>query len=107
MATDIGICLGRMLKGKSNELWKLQVQVPLLMAFFLGGVLGCFAHAEYKKHAMFFCVGMFGGIGLLYVWVIAFVRKETYWTALMGKQARSCIGISTSEPNGSEVDALV
>jgi hypothetical protein len=83
----------------------LQVQMPLLVAFFLGGVLGCFAHAEYEKHAMFFCVGIFGGIGLLYVGVIAFVRKETYWTALVGKEGKRCVGLDSCGLDGSEVDS--
>lgn len=84
MATDIGICLGRILKGKQNEVWKLQVQIPLLTAFFLGGVCGSIAHKHHSKHAMFIPAFIFGGIGIMYVLVIAYVRKESLWDALIG-----------------------
>lgn len=89
MATDIGICLGRIAKGKPNELWKLQVQIPLLLSFFVGGVAGCAAYAYLRKHAMFVCVGLFGGIGLLYIAVIAHFKEETYWDAMFGSEKTS------------------
>lgn len=85
MATDIGICLGRILKGKPNELWKLQVQVPLLCAFFLGGVMGAFAHELLHKHAMFVSVGLFVSISALYVVTLAHVNKESLYDAAFGR----------------------
>ena len=84
MATDIGICLGRILKGKPDELWKLQVQVPLLFAFFLGGVMGAFAHELLHKHAMFISVGLFSSISALYVATLAHVNKESLYDAAFG-----------------------
>lgn len=86
MATDIGICFGRILKGKPNELWKLQVQLPLLIAFFVGGVMGSLAHAAYGKHAMFISVALFGSIGLLYAATVAYYRNEHITDALCGME---------------------
>lgn len=83
MATDIGICFGRILKGKPNELWKLQVQIPLLVSFFLGGVFGSYAHAMYGKHAMFLCVALFASIGALYVCTVAHFKNESICSALL------------------------
>jgi hypothetical protein len=84
MATDIGICLGRILKGKPNEAWKLKLQLPLLASFFAGGVCGCLAHDRYAEYAMFIPVVIFGGIGAAYVAVIAHARQESLYSALWG-----------------------
>lgn len=84
MATDIGICFGRILKGKPNELWKLQVQIPLLASFFFGGIVGSLAHSAYGKHAMFICVALFGSIGALYAGTVAYFRKEHIISSLCG-----------------------
>lgn len=75
-----------MLKGKPNELWKLQVQLPLLVAFFVGGVMGAWAHAKYGIYAMFISVALFGTIGLLYAATVAYYRKEHMADALCGME---------------------
>lgn len=85
MATDIGICLGRILKGKQNEVWKLQVQVPLLCSFFAGGVVGALAHKELGKHTMFICAGLSASISAMYVVTLAYVRQESLYAAAFGK----------------------
>lgn len=85
MATDIGICLGRIWKGKPNEVWKLQVQLPLLCSFFAGGVVGAIAHKELGKHTMFICSGLSASIGVLYVVTLAYIRQESLYTAAFGK----------------------
>lgn len=82
MATDIGISLGRIAKGKSDEWWKIQMQAPLLIAFFSGGLCGTWAHRDLGKKTMFIPVFMFGSIGLLYVWVVAHARGESLYAAL-------------------------
>jgi len=85
MATDIGICLGRIVKGKPNEVWKLQVQLPLLSSFFAGGVTGALAHKELGKHTMFICAGMSASITVLYVLTLAYIRQESLYVAAFGK----------------------
>ncbi len=85
MATDIGICLGRIVKGKPNEVWKLQVQLPLLCSFFAGGVAGALAHKELGKHTMFICAGLSASITVLYVLTLAYIRKENLYAAAFGR----------------------
>lgn len=85
MATDIGICLGRIVKGKPNEVWKLQVQLPLLCSFFAGGVAGALAHKELGKYTMFICAGLSASIAVLYVVTLAYIRQESLYTAAFGK----------------------
>lgn len=85
MATDIGICLGRIAKGKPNEVWKLQVQMPLLCSFFAGGIVGALAHKELGKHTMFICAGMSASITVLYVVTLAYLRQESFYAAAFGR----------------------
>jgi uncharacterized membrane protein YoaK (UPF0700 family) len=37
--TDIGIIFGRLLRGKTEDLWKLKILFPLAFGFILGAVL--------------------------------------------------------------------
>ena len=85
MATDIGICLGRIVKGKPDELWKLQVQIPLLLSFFVGGVVGALAHEVLGKHAMFISVGLFASIGILFIVTLAYTNEESFYEAAFGE----------------------
>ena len=84
MATDIGICLGRIYKGRSKEWWKLQVQLPLLVSFFIGGVVGAWTHDAFHKFTLFINVALFGSIGILYVLVVAYDRNESFYDAMFG-----------------------
>lgn len=77
MVTDIGICLGRMMKGKQNELWKLQVQIPMLISFFVGAILGVNAYLTFGKYAIIINLLLFSGTGLLYVLFLSIDKKET------------------------------
>lgn len=67
--TDIGIVLGRICKGHWEDLWKLQLMVPMLLSFFLGGLLAAvlFEKLGGAKHYILLCnVVLFGGTGLVY-----------------------------------------
>jgi uncharacterized membrane protein YoaK (UPF0700 family) len=67
-ATDIGIVLGRVLKGHWEDVWKLQLMVPMLLSFFLGGLLAAvsFEQQRQRQHILLVNVGLFGGTALLY-----------------------------------------
>ena len=100
------------MKGKPNELWKLKVQVPLLCGFFIGGVCGCIAHARVGKHAMFFSVGIFGVIWMLYVLVVAHARQEGLYMALFNGEdnpfrINTCIGDHSSGQRRIHIDSNI
>lgn len=84
MATDIGICLGRILKGKENEVWILQVQVPLLCSFFVGGVVGALSHKTWGKHSIFICAGMYATISILYIVTLSYTKHESLYASAFG-----------------------
>jgi uncharacterized membrane protein YoaK (UPF0700 family) len=74
-ATDIGVVIGHILTKRRGDLWKLYVLLPMLFAFFIGGLLG--AEAFYSighGYALFLNLIIFGGTGILYVLYLAFFR---------------------------------
>eukprot|EP00603_Paraphysomonas_imperforata_P001079 CAMPEP_0114412242 /NCGR_PEP_ID=MMETSP0103-20121206/220_1 /TAXON_ID=37642 ORGANISM="Paraphysomonas imperforata, Strain PA2" /NCGR_SAMPLE_ID=MMETSP0103 /ASSEMBLY_ACC=CAM_ASM_000201 /LENGTH=292 /DNA_ID=CAMNT_0001580243 /DNA_START=228 /DNA_END=1107 /DNA_ORIENTATION=+ len=66
-ATDIGIVLGRVLKGRYEDIWKLKLMVPMFISFFLGGLLAAVAFHEFSHNILVVNIALFGGTGLLYV----------------------------------------
>ena len=79
-ATDIGIVIGRILKGHYEDVWKLKLMVPMMLSFFLGGLLAgvAYDHLAEQHHILLINVGIFGGTGLLYLiyLVTAIVRFD-------------------------------
>eukprot|EP00668_Euglena_longa_P003258 GGOE01003813.1.p1 GENE.GGOE01003813.1~~GGOE01003813.1.p1 ORF type:complete len:635 (+),score=100.64 GGOE01003813.1:27-1931(+) len=74
-ATDIGIVLGHLLqpKGRVGDLWKLNYLLPLVVAFFMGGILASKLYREMQYGAMLVPSGimlMLGSIHIL-IWVAA------------------------------------
>lgn len=51
-----GIAVGHILKGRSDEWWKVKLHGIAVLGFFIGGVLGVFA-AQVCTHGGCVCVG--------------------------------------------------
>jgi hypothetical protein len=90
-ATDIGIVLGRIIRGRHDETWRLAVLCPLLLAFFLGGVAGGSAYVTMGRHAVILTLVMFGGTGVLYSAYVANKKKVSLWNAMFMTQDLSII----------------
>jgi hypothetical protein len=75
--TDIGISLGRICKNKVDQAWKLKLQVPLLLSFFIGGFLGARTYNNLRQYSSIVNFLLFFGTGLLYTLCISTVRGET------------------------------
>ena len=45
------LCIGRMMRGKTDDAWKLKILVPLVLGFLSGGI---FAGSVYKGIALTF-----------------------------------------------------
>jgi len=70
-STDIGIILGRVLRGNKQDLWKLFVLVGLAVSFTLGGLASFYAVQKWKEFSLLFNAGLFTLIGagcVFYVW---------------------------------------
>lgn len=50
--TDLGIMLGRLIKGEALDRRKAKLFLIIIMAFIFGGTLGTFLYAEYEFMAL-------------------------------------------------------
>ena len=50
--TDMGITIAHVMKGRTDEAWKIGLQVISIMGFFTGGVLGSFAFHHWNHYAL-------------------------------------------------------
>lgn len=83
-STDIGLTLGRLCKGDYAEVWKLQLLVPLLISFLVGGVASVPAFKSLGKDALLVNVVVFFSIGLCYSIVTGRRMHISVWRAYLG-----------------------
>jgi uncharacterized membrane protein YoaK (UPF0700 family) len=81
-ATDIGIVLARVIKGRQGESWKLFVLIPLLCSFFLGGFFGTLVYEIAPHLALFTNVILFGSTGILYALYLVIYRHGNFFQTL-------------------------
>ena len=75
MLTDIGMVLGHIIRSDvlrideqaTSDRWKLQVLIPQILSFFLGGLLGTLAQEDMGADAAFVGAGTMAALGILYV----------------------------------------
>jgi uncharacterized membrane protein YoaK (UPF0700 family) len=83
-ATDVGLVLGRMIRGNKKEFWKLQVLLPIYTAFLFGGVASVPAFKRLGKFALVINAVVFFSIGLAYSIVVGQQMHIPVWKAFFG-----------------------
>lgn len=83
MTTDVGIILGKLVKGERKDLWKLAMFVPMMLGFLIGGTMGAKAVTDLGVYALFMNVVLFAGTGLLYVFYLSTKHHIPFLTALL------------------------
>eukprot|EP01035_Chromulina_nebulosa_P030260 gene30260-40218_t len=83
-ATDVGLVLGRMIRGNGKEFWKLQVLLPIYTAFLLGGVASVPAFKSLGKFALVVNAVVFFSIGLAYSVIVGQQMHIPVWKAFFG-----------------------
>ncbi|CAN0266293.1 unnamed protein product, partial [Ectocarpus fasciculatus] len=81
-ATDIGIVIGRIIVGRTDEIWRLYVLGPMMFSYFIGGVGGAGAAKQYGGTAIAFNLMIFAGTGLLYALHMSRARHITLLKAI-------------------------
>ena len=84
IATDIGLVLGRVAKGDTKELWKLQVLGPIYVSFLCGGIVSVPVFQKLGKLSLLVNVLVFFGIGLAYSVVVGRQLHLSIWAAFFG-----------------------
>jgi uncharacterized membrane protein YoaK (UPF0700 family) len=92
-ATDIGIVLGRIIRGRTDESWRLAVLVPMLVAFFLGCLAGGSAETSIGTFALLMNLFIFAGTGVLYSVYIAYSNRISVWHAMFMNQDLTVVKI--------------
>lgn len=84
--TDIGLLLGRMLRGRRENMWRLGLLVPTTLCFFIGAALGSEAHKSLGRASLIVNCVLYGFTAVLYT--ISFTRRfgVSKWTVLFGKE---------------------
>ena len=72
-ATDLGIALGHLLKGRWEDLWKVQLHCSNITGFLLGGVGGRHAYKRIQELALVVNISLLLLLGLLHV---AFLARQ-------------------------------
>lgn len=85
-ATDIGIVLGRIIRGRNDEAWRLAVLVPMLFSFFIGCLSGASANITLGRYALVMNLLIFGGTGVLYSVYVAYSNRIPVWRAMFMNQ---------------------
>jgi uncharacterized membrane protein YoaK (UPF0700 family) len=76
--TDLGFMVGHALRGERIEGWKLSLLGGLLLAFFVGGVAGAFAHSFAGFDALYGVAALIGTMGLIYfIWRLRSPHERT------------------------------
>lgn len=82
--TDVGLVLGRICRGDRNEIWKLQVLLPLFFGFFFGSYASVYAHRRMGKLSLVINVVVFFIIGLVYCVIVGQQLNLPLWKAIFG-----------------------
>jgi hypothetical protein len=81
--TDIGVILGRLARGKKEELWKLKILCPLAAGFLLGGILAGCSYRRLGKYSLIASAVFFFFIFVLYVLYMYQVSFSHYSTNIV------------------------
>jgi uncharacterized membrane protein YoaK (UPF0700 family) len=108
-ATDIGIVIGRIMVGRTDEVWRLKVLLPMMFSFFIGGLLGSQAAKKFGGIAIVFNFMIFSGTGLLYATYISNTKHITLLKAIFmeadsfvdvpSRMKRHFIGLRRKDPS--------
>lgn len=90
-STDIGLVLGRMMMGEFKEVWKLYLLVPMMVGFFLGGVVSVQAVRHFGRFTTLANVVVFFSIGLAYSAVVAHYQHISIWRAYLGNKWKATV----------------
>lgn len=108
-ATDIGIVLGRIIRGRRDEAWRLGVLIPLMIAFLFGGIAGQMTHEKFGRFAILVNILLFTAIGVMYGVYIAMLHKLPIIMALLTARdiAPNQVGPNLPPPPATDKDVCV
>lgn len=82
--TDIGLVLGRIISGNNEDLWKLQVLLPITVSFFGGGFVSVYIVERMGKLSLLINVLTFFTVGLVYSIFVSYRLDISLLSAYLG-----------------------
>lgn len=82
--TDIGLVLGRIFSGNNEDVWKLQVLLPLTFSFFSGGFVSVYIVERMGKLSLLINVLTFFTVGLVYSVFVSYRLDISVLSAFLG-----------------------
>lgn len=80
--TDIGIVIGRILRGQYDEVWKLQILIPLCLGFIIGGMIAQVVYPRMPNYCLALSASLYiflwGAHSLFVYQVLAFVQSSIF-----------------------------
>ena len=83
-STDIGIFAGQLLRGNTQNNWKLLVLVGLALSFWVGGVVSFYATQRFTSYSLLFNALLFVMVGGMLVAFLVHEHSVSVFQALMG-----------------------
>ena len=83
-STDIGIFAGQLVRGNTQNNWKLLVLVALALSFWVGGVVSFYATQHFTSSSLLFNAVLFIGVGAMLVAFLVHEHSISVVQAIMG-----------------------
>jgi uncharacterized membrane protein YoaK (UPF0700 family) len=80
--TDIGLTIGRALRGRREQVWKLGILIPMTISFFIGSLLGSVCLNVLQHSSVIVNIVLFGTTALLYSIYFSKYFKVKFWEAV-------------------------
>lgn len=93
--TDIGLIAGRTLHGQNQNMWKLKINVCLVLGFFAGALVAALTQRELHNYQLFVNTVFFGLVGVCFT---VFVKQEREYRSLL-----RWLGCLRTDPVGDAV----
>lgn len=78
--TDIGIVIGRILRGQYDEVWKLQILIPLCLGFIIGGMIAQVVYPRMPNYCLALSASLY-----IFLWgahsLFVYQYSHSLWTS--------------------------
>jgi uncharacterized membrane protein YoaK (UPF0700 family) len=104
--TDIGLTIGRALKGKTDQIWKLGILIPLVLTFLFGGLMAGWIYEHLGKLSLIVSAILYGFTAILYAFYFTRISNISYFSVFFGARDVSAVSESNRSVNSSSSSVL-
>lgn len=90
--TDIGLTIGRLLRGRKELRWKLGLLCPMTLSFFGGSMLGGGLYPVFGRKSLLINIILFGLTSVAYILYFSKAFNVSYYNAIVGESEFTVMG---------------